>query len=93
MTNTTTNRIKRLIADISEHGATPGRVKKITNALRAVTAERDAATDRLKELKRLVELADARWELCADPATMLDNAGDAACATCANREENHGTPL
>ncbi|MCA0850372.1 RNA-binding protein [Salipiger thiooxidans] len=41
MTNTTTNRMKRLIADISEHGATPSRVKKITNALRAVTAERD----------------------------------------------------
>ncbi|NIY97982.1 MAG: hypothetical protein HWE21_06805 [Cytophagia bacterium] len=68
MTNTTTNRMKRLIADISEHGATPSRVKKITNALRAVTAERDAAADRVKDLERLVKLADARCEPCADPA-------------------------
>lgn len=56
MSNTTTNRMKRLIADISEHGATPSRVKKITNALRAVTAERDAAADQVKELEsRLAE--------------------------------------
>ena len=55
MTNTTTNRMKRLIADISEHGATPSRVKKITNALRAVTAERD----RLREALT-IEHEDAR---------------------------------
>ncbi|MBR9840243.1 MAG: hypothetical protein GYB50_20470 [Rhodobacteraceae bacterium] len=48
MTNTTTNRMKRLIADISEHGATPSRVKKITNALRAVTAERDRLREALE---------------------------------------------
>jgi chromosome segregation ATPase len=59
MTNTTTNRMKRLIADISEHGATPSRVKKITNALRAVTAERDAAADSISELRELnVRLTD-----------------------------------
>ncbi|NVK20744.1 MAG: hypothetical protein HWE30_18830 [Methylocystaceae bacterium] len=86
MTNTTTNRMKRLIADISEHGATPSRVKKITNALRAVTAERDTATARVAELERLVELADARCEICADPATTLDSAGDAACAACAAKD-------
>jgi hypothetical protein len=61
MTNTSTNRMKRLIADISEHGATPSRVKKITNALRAVTAERDAAADRVKELRDgVVRLSD--WQ-------------------------------
>ncbi|MAU46140.1 MAG: hypothetical protein CMP09_15245 [Yangia sp.] len=83
MTNTTTNRMKRLIADMSEHGATPSRVKKITNALRAVTTERDAADDRVKKLERLVEIADPRCEQCADPAITIDSAGDAACAACA----------
>jgi hypothetical protein len=88
MTNTTTNRMKRLIADISEHGATPSRVKKITNALRAVTAERDAAADLVKKLERLAQLADARCEQCADPATTIDSAGNAACAACAAKGEN-----
>ncbi|MBN8187567.1 hypothetical protein JF540_12790 [Salipiger thiooxidans] len=64
MTNTTTNRMKRLIADISEHGATPSRVKKITNALRAVTAEREAAADRVKELE--ARIVDERQKALAD---------------------------
>ena len=51
------------------------------------THERDAAADRVKKLERLVELADARCEICADPATTLDSAGDAACAACAAKEE------
>ncbi|MCA0850074.1 hypothetical protein [Salipiger thiooxidans] len=65
MTNITTNRMKRLIADITEHGATPSRVKKITNALRAVTAERDRLREAREPILQNVEPDDGCWVSCS----------------------------